>query len=97
MLIFFLALARVSSGLANEKSMRSIFKSGFVSAFFCLVANVSRLILIVIGQGEKLPNEHPFEACDFFFAIFAIAYIVNAMKCAKENDHAELYEDDKNK
>ena len=56
-----------------------------------------RLILTVIGQGQMLPNEYPLELCDFFFAIFAVAYIINAMKYAKENDHAELYEDDKNK
>lgn len=90
MLIFLLALARVSSGLANEKSMRSIFASGYVGAFFCLTANVPRLILSIIGRGDVLPAEHPLELCDLFFGLFAIAYIVNAMKCAKENDHAEL-------
>lgn len=90
MMMFLLALARVSSGLANEKSMRSLFASGYVCAFFFAVANAPRLVLTVIGKGEMLPNEYPLALCDLFFVFFAVAYIVNAMKCAKENDHAEL-------
>ena len=90
MMIFLLALARISSGLANEKSMRSLFASGYVCVFFCAVANVPRLVITVIGKSETLPNEYPLALCDLFFVFFAVAYIVNAMKCAKENDHAEL-------
>lgn len=90
MMIFLLSLARVSSGLANEKSMRSIFASGYVCAFFCAVANVPRLVLMLVGKSQMLPNEYPLQLCDLFFALFAVAYIVNAMKYAKENDHAEL-------
>ncbi len=90
MMIFLLSLARVSSGLANEKSMRSIFASGYVCVFFCAVANVPRVVLMLIGKSQMLPNEYPLQLCDLFFALFAVAYIVNSMKYAKENDHAEL-------
>ncbi len=90
MMIFFLAFARISSGLANETSMRSLFASGFVSVFFCLLTNIPRLIVTIVGSGNLLPIEYPLSPCDLFFAFFAVTYIVNAMVYAKENDSKEL-------
>ena len=95
MMIFFLALARISSALANETSMRSLFAAGYVSAFFCLLTNIPRLVVILTGSGSLLPDEYPLALCDLFFAFFAVAYIVNAMTYAKENDHKELMEENK--
>lgn len=92
MMIFFLALARISSGLSNERSMRSLFASGYAGVFFTLTTNVPRFIITVVGSGELLPDEYPMELCDLFFAVFAISYIVNAMLYAKDNDHNELTE-----
>lgn len=90
MMIFLLSFARISSGLANSKAMRTLFASGFVGIFFCIVANLPRLIMVLTGNGAALPDEYPFTLCDLGFAVFAFAYIVNAVKCAKENDSAEL-------
>ena len=97
MMIFLLNFARISSGLANSKAMRTVFASGFVGIFFCTVANLPRLIMVITANGGKLPDEYPFSLCDLGFAIFAFAYIIKAMKCAKENDALELLgEDEKN-
>ena len=97
MMVFLLNFARISSGLANSKAMRTVFASGFVGIFFCTVANLPRLIMVITANGGKLPDEYPFSLCDLVFAIFAFAYIINAMKCAKENDALELLgEDEKN-
>lgn len=93
MMVFFLALARISSGLANETSMRSLFASGFASVFFCLLANIPRIIVTITGNGGAVPTAYPIVICDLFFAFFAVAYIVNAMVYAKENDHKELQAD----
>ena len=90
MMIFLLNFARISSGLANNKAMRTVFSSGFVCIFFCTVANLPRLLMILTANGSSLPDEYPFSLCDLGFAVFAFAYIVNAMKCAKENDSWEL-------
>lgn len=95
MMVFFLALARISSGLANETSMRSLFASGYVSIFFCLLTNIPRFVVTITGNGSLLPNEYPLSLCDLFFSFFAVAYIVNAMIYAKENDHKELIEEKK--
>lgn len=97
MMIFLLAFARISSGLANEKSMRTIFSSGFASVFFCALANIPRLVVTLTGNSAYLPDEYPLSFCDITFALFATVYIVNALKYARENDHAELYDESENK
>ena len=98
MMIFLLNFARISSGLANSKAMRTVFASGFVSIFFCTVTNLPRLLMVLTANGKALPDEYPFSLCDLGFAIFAFAYIINAMKYAKENDALELLgEEAKNK
>ncbi len=93
MMLFFLALARISSGLANDKSMRSLFASGYACIFFCLLANVPRLVIGLTGNGVYLPDEYPLSICDLTFALFVAAYIVNAMQNATVNDHDEIYTD----
>ena len=91
MMIFFLALARISSGLSNEKSMRSLFSSGYVCIFFCALANIPRIVLSVTGNGKYIPYEYPLSICDLTFALFVAAYIINAMSKATVNDHDEIY------
>lgn len=91
MMIFFLAFARISTGLSNEKSMRSLFASGYLSIFFCALANVPRVIVLITGNNELLATEYPVSISDLACAMFIAAYIVNAMKKATVNDHDELY------
>lgn len=95
MMIFLLSFARISSGLANNKAMRTVFASGFAAIFFCTVTNLPRLLMVITANGKALPDEYPFSLCDLAFALFAFAYIVNAMKCAKENDSWELLGEEK--
>ncbi len=94
MLIFFLAFARISSGLSNEKSMRSLFASGYVCIFFCALANIPRIVLMLTGNSQYIPVEYPLSICDLTFALFVVAYIVNAMNKAVINDHDEIYMDE---
>lgn len=97
MMIFFLAFARISSGLSNEKSMRSLFASGYVCIFFCALANIPRIVLMVTGNGQHIPSEYPLSICDLTFALFVAAYIINAMNKATVNDHDEIYENEEAK
>ena len=90
MMIFLLSFARICAGLANSKAMRTLFASGFVGIFFCVVSNLPRLLMVITGNANALPDEYPFSLCDLGFAVFAFAYIFNVVKCAKENDSAEL-------
>ena len=93
MMLFFLSFARISSGLSNKKSMRSLWASGFAAAFFCAVANVPRLLMVITANGNSLNEEYPFALCDLGFAFFAICYIVNSMKTAQNNDASEFLDE----
>lgn len=90
MMIFLLAFARISSELSSAKAMRSAFASGAVAAFFAATANIPRLLMFVTANGAKLPDEYTLSLCDLTFALFVVAYTVNAVKCASQNDSAEL-------
>lgn len=90
MMIFFMSFARISSGLSNNKAMRTAFASGSVAAYFLGVANISRLLMLISGNAAGIPNEYPVSICDLVFVFFIAAYIINAYKCAKENDSKEL-------
>lgn len=91
MMIFFLSFARISTGLSNEKSMRSLFASGYVCLFLCALTNVPRVVLMLTGNKALLPVDYPVSISDLACSIFVAAYIVNAMKKATVNDHDELY------
>lgn len=93
MMLFFLAFARISSGLSNKKSMRTLWSSGFAAIFFSAAANLPRLITIITGNGARLSDEYPFALCDLGFAFFAVCYIVNSMKTAENNDALEISEE----
>lgn len=90
MMIFLLAFARISSGLSNTKAMRSLFSAGFAGVFLCVTANLPRFIMLVTGNGSLLPDGYPFSLCDLSFALFAFAYIINAVRSAEKNDRAEI-------
>ncbi|MCH5170363.1 MAG: hypothetical protein J1F24_03645 [Oscillospiraceae bacterium] len=90
MMIFFMSFARISSGLSNKKAMRSVFASGAVAAFLLGTANIPRLLLLVSGNAYKITSGYSISICDLIFVFFAAAYIINAYKCAKENDSKEL-------
>ncbi len=93
MMLFFLAFARISSGLSNKKSMRSLWSAGFAASFFCAAANVPRLLMVITANGSALNREYPFSLCDLGFAFFSICYIVNSMKTAKNNDAFEILDE----
>ncbi|MDE5994073.1 MAG: hypothetical protein K2G60_01025 [Oscillospiraceae bacterium] len=93
MMIFLMSFARISSGLSNKKAMRSVFASGAVSLFLLGTANVPRLLMLVSGNGDKITSGYGLSVCDLAFVFFAVAYIINAYKCAKENDSKELAEE----
>ncbi len=90
MMIFFMSFARICAGLSNKKAMRSIFASGSSALFLLGSANIPRLLTLISGNGAKIPTGYGLSVCDLVFVFFAAAYIINAYKCAEENDGKEF-------
>lgn len=95
MMIFLLSFARISSELSNEKAMRNAFVTGSISVFFLATANLPRLLMLVTGNGGKLPLTYGFSLCDFGFVLFVTAYMINAVKYSRENDSREFKKNSK--
>ena len=93
MIIALLAFARISSGISNVKSMRTLFYAGFISMFLLGTANIARLVMLVTGNISVIPDDYPLSLADLSFGLFIAAYAVNAIKCAKENDTLEEFEE----
>lgn len=94
MMITLLAFARICSGLSSKGSMRNFFMAGTVGMFFAMVANIPRLILLLTGNGSIISGtKYPFSICDFGFALFVAAYIINAVKSSTGNDSEEYLEE----
>lgn len=93
MMIFFMSFARICADISNKKAMRSIFASGAAAAFLLGTANIPRLLMYISGNIAKIPSGYGLSLCDLAFVFFAAAYIINAYKCAKENDSNELTEE----
>lgn len=93
MMIFFMSFARISAELSNKKAMRSVFASGAVAAFLLGIANIPRVLMLISGNIDKITVGYGISICDLAFVFFAAAYIINAYKCAQENDSAELTEE----
>jgi hypothetical protein len=90
MMITLLAFARICTGLSSNGSMRNFFMAGTVGVFFAAVANIPRLILVITGNGAIIEGTFfPFTICDFGFALFVVAYIINAVKSSTGNDNEE--------
>ena len=89
MIVALLAFARISSGISNVKSMRTLFYSGFIALFLLEAANIPRLVMLITGNASGIPDEYPVSVADITFGIFMASYAINAIKCAKENDMLE--------
>ncbi|MCR4594626.1 MAG: hypothetical protein K5761_06185 [Clostridiales bacterium] len=93
MIIALLAFARICSGISNVKSMRTLFYAGFIAMFLLGTANLARFVMLISGNFSGIPKEYPLSLADLSFGVFIVAYAVNAIKCAKENDTLEEYEE----
>lgn len=78
MLLFFLNFARVCSRVNSRGAMWSIFGFGLPAALFGLTCSVPRLVLIIIGQSDRLTTQSPFAPCDLMASILIIAVLIQA-------------------
>lgn len=78
MLLFFLNFARVCSCVNNRGIMWSIFGFGLPAALFGFTCSVPRLVLIIIGQSDRLATQSPFALCDLMASVLIFAVLIQA-------------------
>lgn len=89
MILFFVALAQVTSGVYSDDSRWRITALGLSGALVSLCINVPRLVLTFFAN-EYVNKEYPFNLADAVFALFAFFVAVAAFKSISKNSVNEL-------
>lgn len=79
MLLFFVALSQVISGVYCDDSRWRITALGFSGGVLALCINIPRFIFTFVAK-DLINIEYPFNVADAFFGIFAIFVAVAAVK-----------------
>lgn len=83
MILFFVALSQVISGVYCDDSRWRITALGFSAGILALCINIPRFIFTFVAK-ELINIEYPFNVADAFFGIFAIFVAVAAVKSAAD-------------
>jgi len=83
MILFFVALAQVMSGVYSDDSRWRITALGLSGATVSVCINIPRLVLTVFAD-EFVNIEYPFNLADTAFAFFAVFVALAAVKAASE-------------
>lgn len=83
MILFFVAMAQVTSGVYCDDSRWRITALGLCGAVISLCINIPRLVLTVFAK-EFVNEEYPFNLADTAFAFFAIFVALAAVKAIEK-------------
>ncbi len=84
MILFFVALAQVTSGVYCDETRWRITALGLSAGLISVCINVPRLVLTVFAN-EFVNKEYPFNFADTAFAFFAVFIALAAVKNLKDN------------
>lgn len=85
MLLFFMALSQVITGVYSDGFRWRIFAFGYIAALIAVTISLPRLIFSFISNGALINSLHPFSLVDLMFAIFALILIL----CYKDSVSCE--------
>lgn len=89
--LFFMALAQVSSGVYSDDSRWRLAGFGLSAMVFAFVISVSRLIFTVIDKSTYINENHPFNISDLVFAVFVLCLV---LALSKKRSHVQKEESD---
>lgn len=92
MLLFFMALAQVVTGVYSDGFRWRIFGLGYTAALIALTTSVPRLIFTFVQGGAFINADHPFFVSDLVFAAFALVVILCHKPCPAELSSEEKTE-----
>lgn len=77
MLLFFMALAQVVTGVYSDGFRWRLFAFGYIAALIALAISLPRLIFSFISSGAFINSLYTFNLADLVFAIFAFTLILS--------------------
>ncbi len=88
MILFFLSLAQVSSGVYSETMRWRITAFGLPSALIAVILNIPRLLLTHIGDGAHIVYDYPFYSSDLVYGFFAFAICLNIILSKEQTEES---------
>ncbi len=92
LMFFFMSFARISSKVNTETSHRKLYAFGFIGSLLSLMLSVPRLVLIVIGQSERVAKDFTFSLADFLIGVFVIYYLFANIKSQGTSNTSQVEE-----
>ncbi len=77
LVMFFMALAQLASGVYIKNARWRIVGLGLPSALISLTLNIPRLIYVLSAGADELYGKYPFKVCDFVAALFIVVLTIN--------------------
>ena len=77
LMIFFMGLARLMSGIGAEGKYSLTFGAGLCGAMCAFLVALSRVITYFVASGDYLSADSPIEVCDLGAAIFICVFLVS--------------------
>ncbi len=84
MLLYFMSLAQVVTGIYSDGFRWRLFGLGYSAALLALTISVPRLIFSFVQGGAFINPDHPFYVCDLMFAVFSLVIIFCYKPCQAE-------------
>ena len=76
MLIYFMSMAQVVTGVYSDGFRWRIFGLGYSASLLALTTSIPRLIFSFVQERAFINPDHPFFLCDLMFALFAVTVIL---------------------
>ena len=91
-MFFFMSFARINSNINRDNAYRKLYAFGFIGSLLALMLSVPRLILIVLGQSDRIVEDFGFSLADFLIGIFIIYYLFVNIKSQNISDASKVEE-----
>lgn len=91
-MFFFMSFARINSNINRDTAYRKLYAFGFIGSLLALMLSVPRLILIVLGQSDRIVEDFGFSLADFLIGIFIIYYLFVNIKSQNISDASKVEE-----
>lgn len=85
-MFFFMSFARINSNVNRETAYRKLYAFGFIGSLLSLMLSVPKLILIILGQSERIAKDFSFSLADFLIGIYIIYYLFVNIKSQNISD-----------
>lgn len=84
LMMFFMAYAQVTAKVNAQGLEWKLFAYGLPAALFCLVCFVPRLVVTILGHGERIAADSSIEVVDLTMAAFVLYALVDRSKVFRQ-------------